>query len=238
MSRSTGPAQKAMIILLPGMDGSGLLRADFTAALGPDIDAQVVTYPPDRSLGYSELTALARAELPNDRPFVLLGESFSGPIAVALAASRPAGLRALVLVCSFVRSPVSVPAVLQRMLAAVPVHRVPVGLAVPVLLGKFATPRLRDLLGRAIAVVRSEVWRSRLAAVMAIDVEKLASEIQVPLFYLRARQDRLLPRRASELILRAVPSARIVDVDGPHFLLQAKPAESAAQIRRLLRELV
>jgi pimeloyl-[acyl-carrier protein] methyl ester esterase len=107
-----------------------------------------------------------------------------------------------------------------------------------VLLGKFATPRLRDLLGRAIAVVRSEVWRSRLAAVMAIDVEKLASEIQVPLFYLRARQDRLLPRRASELILRAVPSARIVDVDGPHFLLQAKPAESAAQIRRLLRELV
>ena len=151
MSRSTGPAGNAMIVLLPGMDGSGLLRADFIAALGPDIDAMVVTYPPDRLLGYSKLTALARAELPNDRPFVLLGESFSGPIAVALAASRPPGLRALVLVCSFVRSPVSVPAVLRRMVAAFPVHWVPVRLAAPMLLGKFATPRLRDLLDRAVA---------------------------------------------------------------------------------------
>jgi pimeloyl-[acyl-carrier protein] methyl ester esterase len=238
MSRSTGPAGNAMIVLLPGMDGSGLLRADFVAALGPDIDAKVVTYPPDRPLGYSELTALARAELPNDRPFVLLGESFSGPIAVALAASRPPGLRALVLVCSFVRSPVPVPAVLRRTVAAFPVHWVPVRLAGPMLLGKFATPRLRDLLDRAVEAVRAEVWRSRLAAVMSIDVEKLASEIQVPLFYLRARQDRVVPRGAWEVILRALPSARIVELDGPHFLLQAKPAETAAQIRQLLRELV
>jgi pimeloyl-[acyl-carrier protein] methyl ester esterase len=238
MSRSTGWTGNAMVVLLPGMDGSGLLFGDFIEALGPHVDAKVVAYPRDRALGYSELTALARAELPTDQPFVLLGESFSGPIAVALAAGRPPGLRALVLVCSFVRSPISAPAVLRRMLAVFPVHRVPVRLAAAVLLGKFATPRLRDLLADAVAAVKPKVWHSRLAAVLSTDVEKLLSEIQVPLLYLRARQDRVVPRRASELIVRALSRARIVDLDGPHFMLQAKPAESAAQLHRLLRELV
>jgi pimeloyl-[acyl-carrier protein] methyl ester esterase len=140
MSRSTGGAGNALVVLLPGMDGSGLLFADFIEALGPDVDAKVVAYPPDRVLGYPELTVLARAELPSDRPFVLLAESFSGPVAVALAALRPPGLRALVLACSFVRSPISVPPVLRRMLAALPVERAPLRLAAAVLLGKFATP--------------------------------------------------------------------------------------------------
>jgi pimeloyl-[acyl-carrier protein] methyl ester esterase len=238
MSRSTGGAGNAMVVLLPGMDGSGLLFADFIEALGADVDSKVVAYPPDRALGYPELTELARAELPSNRPFVLLAESFSGPVAVALAALRPPGLRALVLVCSFVRSPISVPAVLWRMLAALPVERAPLRLAAAVLLGKSATPLLRGLLARAVVAVKRNVWRSRLAAVMSIDVENVLSEIRVPLLYLRARQDRVVPRSASEVILRALPRTRFVELDSPHFMLQAKPAESAAQIHRLLREVV
>jgi hypothetical protein len=39
------------LVLLPGMDGSGLLFADFISALGPEFRTQVVTYPDDPSLG-------------------------------------------------------------------------------------------------------------------------------------------------------------------------------------------
>jgi hypothetical protein len=46
------------------------------------------------------------------------------------------------------------------------------------------------------------------------------------------------PRSASEVILRALSRTRFVELDSPHFMLQAKPAESAAQIHRLLREVV
>src|SRR5207249_6130409 len=79
----------ATIILLPGMDGSGSLFEDFIASLPPDVEAMVVKYPPDRALDYAELEALARAALPIQGSFLLVGESFSGPVAVALAASSP-----------------------------------------------------------------------------------------------------------------------------------------------------
>src|SRR5690349_12020217 len=96
------------VVILPGMDGTGKLLDDFAAALKPELDPIVLSYPGDRPLGYSELESLARAALPQDRPFVIVAESFSGPIAVAIGASQPAGLRGLILCCSFVRNPIPV----------------------------------------------------------------------------------------------------------------------------------
>lgn len=97
------------IVILPGMHGTGELFAEFIAALPRAVESIVVSYPPDRPLNYAELEKLVRASLPVERPYVLLGESFSGPIAVSIAASKPAGLRGLMLVGSFVRNPTIVP---------------------------------------------------------------------------------------------------------------------------------
>src|SRR5687768_1455482 len=93
------------LVLLPGMDGTGLLFADFVAALGAQVETQVLRYPPDEILGYAELEARVRAALPTDRPLVLLGESFSGPIAISIAATPPPNLRGLILCCTFARFP-------------------------------------------------------------------------------------------------------------------------------------
>lgn len=35
---------------------------------------------------------------------------------------------------------------------------------------------------------------------------------------------------ASEVISSSVPRIKVVEIDGPHFLLQAKPEESAAAV--------
>ena len=87
------------LILLSGMDGTNKLREAFVAALGPTIEPTVVTYPTDRPLGYPELESLVRSTLPADRPYVLLGESFSGPIAISIADSCPPALRASLTKC-------------------------------------------------------------------------------------------------------------------------------------------
>jgi hypothetical protein len=44
---------------------------------------------PDRPLDCAAREEFTRGRLPWDRPYVILGESFSGPIAVALAAAPP-----------------------------------------------------------------------------------------------------------------------------------------------------
>src|ERR1043165_4573138 len=96
------------LVVLPGMDGTATPRADFAAAVGPAIEPHIVSYPPDPTLGYAELEALARASLPTDRPYVLLGESFSGPIAISIAASRPRYLVGLILCVTFASNPLPV----------------------------------------------------------------------------------------------------------------------------------
>jgi hypothetical protein len=54
--------------------------------------------------------------------------------------------------------------------------------------------------------------------------------------YLRASEDRLVPRSASHE-LSAIPRIRFADVEGPHFLLQAKPTAAAAHVQAFLREI-
>jgi hypothetical protein len=57
------------LVLLPGMDGTGVLFAPFIAALGPGYRVIVVTYPTHEPLGYEALLPIARAVLPEDGPF-------------------------------------------------------------------------------------------------------------------------------------------------------------------------
>jgi pimeloyl-ACP methyl ester carboxylesterase len=73
-------------------------------ALGPDVPTIVVRYP-DAPLDYEAHQQIAASSLPQDRPYILLGESFSGPIAIALAAQHPAGLLGCILCASFVKAP-------------------------------------------------------------------------------------------------------------------------------------
>lgn len=84
------------LVLLPGLDGTGELFDPLVRELGPDLSIRVVRYPQDPGLGYKELLQFARDALPPTEPLVLLGESFSGPIAIQLSAERPDQVRGLI----------------------------------------------------------------------------------------------------------------------------------------------
>jgi len=83
------------LVLLPGLDGTGDLFADFVSALTPNLDARIVRYPKDRLLSYADLFSFVVSAIPENQPFVLLAESFSTPLAVRLAATNPASLKGL-----------------------------------------------------------------------------------------------------------------------------------------------
>lgn len=84
------PPEPVTLVLLPGMDGTGMLFEPFIAALGDAFPITVVTYPPTAdSQTYADSLNLAALALPPKGLLVLLGESFSGPIAISLAAANP-----------------------------------------------------------------------------------------------------------------------------------------------------
>jgi len=93
------------IVLLPGLDGTGDLFSHFRRALPQTYNVQTVMYPFKEGLGYDVLAEYTADVLPVNEPFVLLAESFSGPIGVAMAAEQLPQMKGLILVNTFLSNP-------------------------------------------------------------------------------------------------------------------------------------
>jgi pimeloyl-ACP methyl ester carboxylesterase len=103
-------------------------------------------------------------------------------------------------------------------------------LALP-LLNSFSNRYWRGKIKKAIARNVPHVLRQRLRGILTIDVSSSASKIKVPVLYLRATRDRLVPFHSAEQILGCIPHLHIVPLEGPHMLLQMRAKESANVIR-------
>jgi pimeloyl-[acyl-carrier protein] methyl ester esterase len=93
------------LVLLPGLDGTGELFSDFVAALPKTITTHTVSYPAKEFLPYIDLRPFVIAAIPRSEPFTLLAESFSSPLAVEFAATKPSNLVALIICSGFVSRP-------------------------------------------------------------------------------------------------------------------------------------
>jgi pimeloyl-[acyl-carrier protein] methyl ester esterase len=218
------------------MDGTGDMFAPLLNALDPSIRTIIVRYP-DEPLDYAAHEKIARAALPAGVPFILLGESFSGPIAVSIAASAPAGLKGLVLCCSFVRSPHRLLGWLKPWLRLLPARDVPGAVTSYFLFGRFASIALQRLHAQTLRRVSSRTLVARLAAIADLDATDALRRAELPTLYLRASGDRLVPRSSATLIERLSPHAQVVEIEGPHLLLQARPAAAAQVLREFAAQL-
>lgn len=208
------------VVVLPGLDGTGRMLSAFARKLG---DALVIAYPGDRVLSYLDLADYVAARLPRE-PFVLVAESFSGPVGALVAASRPEGLAGIVFAASFVRAPRRLPAPLIGLLRHLP-FRSPalLGLAGPFTSGGWGGAGL----GEAVAQVDCAVLSGRLQQVLRVNCESAFARIDRPMLYLRPRQDRLVPSAAARTMARLNPRLAVREIEGPHFILQTRPEDSA-----------
>jgi pimeloyl-ACP methyl ester carboxylesterase len=226
------------LVLIPGLDGTADLFADFVRALNTihparDLHCQPIAYPPDREMSYAGHEAYVRERLPAD-DFVLLAESFSGPVGISIAAAPPSSLKGLILCCSFASNPLPLFGPLSRLIAAFPAMKIPASLFAPFLYSGRATPELRRAHGNAMAKVKASALRARVAAILAVDHTAQLRKIEVPVLYLRAQQDRLVPAAALRKIERIRPDVFVEEFDAPHFLLQTEPFRCANAVLRFL----
>lgn len=138
------------LILLPGMDGGDKLFGPLQATAPSGVDTTTVGYPPGPNNDYADLLPLVRSRLPTDRPFFVLGWSFSGPLALLLAAERPSLLRGVILAASFVNTPVPwLPRWAHRLATPALFRFYPAASRAKALLGGYGTPEVRRLLADA-----------------------------------------------------------------------------------------
>jgi pimeloyl-ACP methyl ester carboxylesterase len=232
----TGLDQKLpLLVLLPGLDGTGKLFAEFVKAISPTVECAVVSYPKEEPMGYAELEDLVTASLPADRAFVLLGESFSGPLAIRLAARKLAGPVGLILSASFAKNPYPYLRWARGLAAFVPVKGLPRWLRAPLMWGSMSPSAATSQSERAMTGVSAEVIRLRIAELLAVDETDALREIRVPILVLRAMRDRVISGKATRVVLEDAPGATLVEIDAPHLLLQSRAVVCAKVIVNFMR---
>lgn len=236
--QSITPKTPIILVLSPGLDGTGLMFRPLIAALPPHIRPLVLSFPDHTALGYEELLPLVLGRLPADAPFVLLGESFSGPLVLQAAATRPIGLKAVILCASFVTCPRQfVPKWAANLVPASPFRFFPQAPGMKALMAGYANPELTALTKQALSQVAPEVLAHRIRAVIRVDARDELRRCQAPLLYMRGKHDHVVPSANVAAMLRIRPDIQVIGIPAPHMLLETQPDMAALAIDNFISTL-
>ena len=152
---------------------------------------------------------------------ILVAESFSGPLAIELAARYK--IAKLVVCNSFVCAPY--PSVLKAVIwSALFEARLPRWLVRRYLVGRSAPERLVERVCEVVASVPAKVVARRLRAVLRVDVRRSLARCKATIQYLRGTDDRLIRERdVRAFVSSARASVDVSRIAGPHLLLQIEP---------------
>jgi pimeloyl-[acyl-carrier protein] methyl ester esterase len=218
------------LVMLPGLDGSGDLFRPLLQVLPTQLASQVIPYPADRVLSYNALVPFVQDAFPQREPFVLLGESFGGPLAIRCAATPPANLRAVILSATFATNPVPYHFRWLPWVSSILRFKPPDALIRYYAAGMDSGQDLVDLFQQARKKTCWQVLAARLQAVRKVDVRLALQNCWVPLLCLRAMRDRLVRRKCHLQMLSVRPDMKVIEINSPHFLLQRRPDEAAKAI--------
>ena len=217
--------QKLLAILLPGIDGTGKMFGPLVTHLPEWLDHQVISYPAQDSLSYPELAKAVFAKIPADRSYIIIAESFAGPLALMISELANANLKAIVLCATFLTNPRPwlsklAPLVLHKWLVGLPPRK---WMARAVVTGNDASDEMLERLFDIHKQVSPKVLINRLYEVFDVDVRSIFQRCRVPMLYLYGTRDHLVLKHSRNEIQQARADVEILSVDGPHFLLQTKP---------------
>jgi len=226
------------LVLLPGLDGTGHLFAPFLACLPASVKPIVVEYPVDQTVNYQQLVPEIRELAPWDEPYLIVAESFGGPLALYFTAAQWEYVDGVVLVSSFITNPL--PSFMnwvysmmgETLFKTVP----PTTVLKKYLLGKNFPPTLEESVTNALMAVKPDVLTQRIKLVVESNSTQALKDCSKPILYLHGSQDELLGDRGWKEISAAKPSVAGLEIDGPHMLLQTRPREAWAAIDRFWQQ--
>ena len=224
------------LILLPGMDGTGELFSDLCHTLARESTPVIVRYPSDKKLSFYDLAELVQGDFPIDEKFVIIAESFSVPVAIICAAKNLVNLKALVLCAGFATSPIKGASRYIGYLLAPILLRLPLpGVMYKIwLIGRNTDSMLLSKVKNIVSSMRKNILIDRVNSVFNCDVIEEIGKIKIPILYIRAKNDRLISKSCYNEIKNASSNVELVEINGPHFILQKEPIKSAKIIMKFI----
>ncbi|MEZ5534363.1 MAG: alpha/beta hydrolase [Thiolinea sp.] len=220
------------LILLPGLDGTGLLFQPLLEQMDASWKIQTISYPADRCQSVQELAAQVRQQVTFDTKTVLLAESFSGLVAIELL-RQGIPLHSIIFCASFGSAPRPWLLMLAKKLPLSALFRMPLPEWLLRLTGQGA--RTAKLIRRVQQLVSPDVFAHRLRLIAAARSEPPEQPWDISCHYLQAADDRLVPARCAEELRRYFVEVTVTRITGSgHFLLQTWPVECTEAITQIL----
>jgi pimeloyl-ACP methyl ester carboxylesterase len=224
------------IVLLPGMDGTGELFAPLLEKLPLAIKCAVISYEKDKKQSYKELVEYVHNLLPTNEDYIIVAESFSGPIAFELAKNNDPNLKSIIFVASFLSSPNPLLSVVKWLpLSILFKAPIPTQFVKKYLLGVEINDDLISKFRNILGEINTNVLSYRLRQMASLELG--SHKLEVRAIYLQATDDKLVSENSFTNFKLSMENLRVILVPGPHFLLQANPTACAAIIEEECREL-
>jgi pimeloyl-ACP methyl ester carboxylesterase len=221
------------LILLPGLDGTGLLFQPLLEQLDANWQVQIINYPSDQCQSIQELAEQVRQQVVFDTQTVLLAESFSGLVAIELL-RQGIPLHSIIFCASFASSPRPWLLKLVDILPLSPLFRLPLPERLLCLAGQNALTA--KLIRQARQQVSPAVLAHRLRLIAAAQSDPPEQPWDILCHYLQAADDWLVPARCAEELREYFTAVTVTRIAGSgHFLLQTQPAACATVIGQALQ---
>lgn len=198
-----------------------MLTEEFATGDWKSQAVKVIPIPRDGAQDYASLIERITPELP-EGPLILIGESFSSPLAMKLAEQEQHRVKALIVVGGFCSSPV-LPAL--SLIPLQPLFLIPPPAATlrKFLAGPDAPEPLIARLSEAIRSVSSSTLTERVRVILALQEKDCPAPEGLPSLLLQARQDAMIPWETQSRLERHFTEPTVVWIESPHLLLASRP---------------
>lgn len=220
---------KPILIMLPGLDGTGNLLQLPQKNLRDYFDTKIIIYPHNEELTYIELADRIEKLLPKEESFYLLAESFGGALALELAIKKPLQLKGLILSATFSKNPVLLPSLALHFSKVPYIKYLPLPVLDYIFTSYKSTSQVVKNLQSTLKGLNYDVINYRIKEVLSLKDNPRLNEIKVPILYLQGKYDNIVSPLAYLHVKKVLPQTQKVEIDSGHMVLQCKP-EQCAQV--------
>lgn len=204
---------------------------------------EFVNLPSKGKQDYVTLALQLHKELPvckNDKKRLLIAESFSGPLAIRLAALRPDEIGGIVLASSFCNAPLKRGIAIS--VALLPLR--PLFLVKPprsalrhFLIGDDVNDSELEVLRKVMEEIPSSTLSKRVRTIIELMQDDNPDLPDIPVLILQAQNDNLVPWEAQSNLESYYPQAKTHWLEAPHLIFQRRPDECLRHIMDFASEI-
>ncbi len=225
-------SQKRTLVLLPGLDGTGILFNNLVDQLEEKFQIVRISYPPSTDHSLDDLAEIVKNKIEDPHKTLLLAESFSGLVALTLLEKWSIYPKGIIFGMCFVDPPCKA---LLRLVSKFQCRRIPWAYVPNFMYRKFclgnsATREQIKNLKQVLSEVSPGVFLHRLRLIETFRISEKTKKFNIPCLYVQATNDRLVSSKSAGWFAKNFSPFSLKQIAGPHFLFQSKAKQGAVCI--------